>query len=374
MRIQYYHSTILVRLRVAFLTPTLLMGGAERWMISLARCCDPRRIEWTGTALTEGALTSPELCREMAAYMPIYAGPWGESPFIARRPSAREALDSALSGADALITWGIENLPELIGAPRPRVIFVSHGGGQNASRAIQNSESGATHFVAVSEPARRLFSPDVRDRTTILHNGIDVPRCTPTRTREQTRSLWGMSEHHRLIGYVGRYSSEKNPLAAARAVANLGEDYRAVYAGEGWMETELRRDVESIAGHRALFIPTDRQVGDVLSALDAFVLASPAEGFSLSMAEAWYCGVPVVATRVGAVRELEQRFGPLVSPVPVHPSPGALAAAVEDALSPEFRRDVVPRAQAMVCRHFTAAAMAGRWMNYLESICETALA
>jgi len=345
-------------------------------MISLGRCCDPKRIEWTGVALTDGAPASDELCREMAAYMPIYSGPspWGESPFIVRCPSAQAALDAVLAEADVLITWGIENLPELIGAPRPRVIFVSHGGGQNASRAIQNSESGATHFVAVSEPARRLFSPDVRDRAAVLHNGVDVPRCTPTRTREQTRSLWGMGEDHRLIGYVGRYSSEKNPLAAAWAVANLGKDYRAIYAGEGWMEAELRRDVGRIAGQKALFIPPDRQVADVLHALDAFVLASPAEGFSLSVAEAWYCGVPVVATRVGAVRELEQQFGPLVSPVPVHPSPGALAAAVEDALSPEFRRDVVPRAQAMVCHHFTAAAMAGRWMNYLESICETAMA
>lgn len=344
------------------------MGGAERWMISLARSCDPRRVEWAGTALVDGAPAGDELCREIAAYMPVYAGPWCESPSVVRCPSAREALDTALSGTDMLITWGIETFPEGVEDLRLQIVFVSHGG-RTASCAIQNDRQGATHFAAVSESARKLFSPDVRSRATVLHNGVDVPRCTPTRSRGWMRSLWGVGEQHRLVGYVGRYSSEKNPLAAARAVASLGDDFRAVYAGEGWMEIELRRDVEAVARHKALFIPSERQVADVLNALDVFVLASPAEGFSLALAEAWYCGVPVVATRVGAVPELEQRFGRLVSPVPVHPSPGALAAAVEIALSPEFHRDVVPRAKAMVYRHFTAAAMAERWMSYLESIC-----
>src|SRR5580698_1676462 len=69
------------RLRAAILTPTLMMGGAERWLISLARCCDQRQVEWTGTALSLGAIVHPDLCREMAAYMPVYAGPEaGPSP------------------------------------------------------------------------------------------------------------------------------------------------------------------------------------------------------------------------------------------------------------------------------------------------------
>lgn len=105
-------------LRVAFLTPTLLMGGAERWMISLARSCDPRRIEWTGTALSEGAPADAELCHEMAAYMPVYAGPGAGppegSPYITRRHSPRAALDAALAEADVLVSWGTHDLGRLV--------------------------------------------------------------------------------------------------------------------------------------------------------------------------------------------------------------------------------------------------------------------
>src|SRR5437773_2762009 len=62
------------RVRAAFLTPCLLMGGAERWMISLARACDRRRVEWVGTVVADGGALSPELSAEMAAYMPVYTG------------------------------------------------------------------------------------------------------------------------------------------------------------------------------------------------------------------------------------------------------------------------------------------------------------
>jgi glycosyltransferase involved in cell wall biosynthesis len=358
-------------IRIALLTPTLLMGGAERWLISLARCCDRRRIEWTGTALSHGAAVHPDLCREMSAYMPVYAGPEAAplEDSIRRCPSARTALQTVLTDADVLITWGLPNLGDLVrGYTRP-VVLVSHGGGEWARWTVRSSEAAATHLVAVSETARLAFSPEYHDRVAILHNGIDVQRCTPTIPRQQMRAVCGFADHHRLIGYVGRYSPEKNPTAAACVAHHLGGNYRAVYAGSGWQEAEVRRRVQQIAGSRACFIPMDRQVGNALSALDVFVLASPAEGFSLALAEAWYCGVPVVATRVGAVPELEAFHGPLVSPVEIHPSPEALAQAVEYALTPAFRSDVVPRACEAVAQHYTSAVMGQCWTDYLCAIC-----
>jgi glycosyltransferase involved in cell wall biosynthesis len=358
-------------LRVAFLTPTLLMGGAERWMISLARRCDRERIEWVGTALSAGAPATAELCREMSAFMPVFAGPNAGPPdgaSVVRCRSARAALEAATQDADVLIMWGLADLATLIAGLRiPVVIFASHGPGEWTERSARRSESGATHFVAVSEPALLPFSPCIRQRATVIHNGIEVERCTPRLSRSQVRAAWGFQEQHRLIGYVGRYSGEKNPAAAAHAAARLGGDYRAVYVGEGWMEPALRRQVAEIAGDRAKFVPMTRQVGNALVALDALVLASPAEGFSLSLAEAWYHQVPVVATRVGAVPELERRHGTLVSLVAVWPCPLKLTRAVEQALTPEFREEVLPRAHAAVCRYYTASVMAERWTRFLEA-------
>ena len=140
---------------------------------------------------------------------------------VANRPVFK-ALDTAvadggfkivLKDADVLVVWGVPQLRDhLEGFNRP-VVLVSHGvgGGAWAYRMIRSNESGATHFVAVSEAARLAFSPEVRDRVAVIYNGIDVERCTPSVPREQMRTRWGFTEKHRLIGYVGRYSWEKNP-------------------------------------------------------------------------------------------------------------------------------------------------------------------
>jgi glycosyltransferase involved in cell wall biosynthesis len=360
------------RLRVALLTPTLVMGGAERWMVSLARCCDRERIEWTGTALSDGAPASAELCREMSAFMPVYAGPGAGpaefSPYVTYCDSAKAALTAALARADVLVTWGVPCLADLTGRFDRPVVLVSHGSGEWGLQTVRTSEAGATHFVAVSEAALEPFTPSARKVATVIHNGIDVERCTPNSSREHVRKAWGFSDHHRVIGYIGRYSCEKNPGAAAQAAIHLAGDYRAVYCGEGWIEDCLRQQVREMAGGRAKFVPMDRQVGNALSAIDVFVLASPTEGFSLSMTEAWYCGVPVVATRVGALPELERLYGPLVSPVPVDPSPEELGRAVENALTDRFREEVVTKAREVVCAHYTARAMARRWTDYLLSL------
>ena len=132
---------------------------------------------------------------------------------------------------------------------------------------------------------------------------------------------------------------------------------------------EVRKQVGDIAGSRALFVPMERQVGNVFSALDVFLMASPSEGFSFALAEAMYCGTPVVSTPVGIVPELERDYGLVVSPVSVDPSPEEMARAIEYALTPAFRNDVVPRAREAVIQRYTAGAMARRWTGYLNAVC-----
>ena len=94
------------------------------------------------------------------------------------------------------------------------------------------------------------------------------------------------------------------------------------------------------------------------------MLASRSEGFSLALCEAWMCGVPTVATPVGAVPELKEQFGRLTVPVPIDPSEAELARAVRRAVSPE-NRVVVDHAQMVAQKHFTAEAMGRRWTDYV---------
>lgn len=359
-------------IRAAILTPVLQVGGAEQWLLSLARRSDPARMRWVGVALTEQAPVDAEFCAEVARYVPVFGAEEAQGDGAVRCATAREALRAAASQADVLVAWGLRDIRPVLDAVDIPTVYVSHGSGEwsaNCARAIENHP---VRLAAVSEAAREAFSPGKRPRVRVIHNGVEVDRCTPTRSRAAVRSAWGYDARHRLVAYVGRYSEEKNPVAAALAVTRLPDHFYAIYAGAGRHEEMVRSQAWQIAGPRARFVPPERRIGNLLRAFDVIVLASASEGFSLLLAEAWYCGVPVVATRVGAVPELEAAHGPLVSPVVVGAAADELAAAVERALSPEFQREVVPRARALVAEKFTATRMADRWTNYLTEICTEA--
>ena len=68
---------------------------------------------------------------------------------------------------------------------------------------------------------------------------------------------------------------------------------------------ELARQAAALGvGDRVRFLPPGRDVGTLLRSVDALVLPSRHEGFPMVVVEAGLLGVPVIATRVGALPEL----------------------------------------------------------------------
>ena len=260
--------------------------------------------------------------------------------------------------------WGLPNLAMLRQFVHKggRVIVVGHGHCEWTMRCLSACSPYVTDWTAVSRHATMSF-PDPT-RVKVLHNGIDTDRCRPTRTRDEVRVEWGARPDEIMVGYVGRLSAEKNPLAVVDAAEALGPPYRAVLVGGGpgtdWFVGEARKRLPN-----TIHQPPVEQVGDVYRALDCFILASPSEGFSLALAEAWYCGCPTVATPVGAT-ELTEEHGPLAVEVPINPTADQLAEAVRGAISPE-NRPVVERAAQVVATHYTATAMCRRWREYLTT-------
>ena len=229
------------------------MGGAERWLISLARCCDSRRVEWVGTALALGGIVHPDLCREMSAYMPIYASlEAGALPChdcIRPCPSALAALQSVLKDADVVITWGVSQLRDLVTGYHRPVILVSHGdgGGEWGRRTIRTSETGALPTLwPCLKPLASLLAPSAATASSLFPTALTW-RLAATIPRQEMRRV-GLRRPSPADWLRRRYSFDKNPLATASAVNRLGGDYRAVYAGSGWQEAEVRWQVQKIAG------------------------------------------------------------------------------------------------------------------------------
>ena len=335
-------------LRVGLLTPTLWFGGAERWVAALARGFDRGVCDVVGVALRDAYATYPAIENTVSQRCPVFHGSSHFAHLAAQ--------------CDVLITWGIPDLSPIAHFAQRggRVIIVGHGHCEWTKQCIASAAWCTTDWVAVSRHARQSFPAPAK--VTVIHNGIDTDRCEPTRSRDEVRAVWGAKSDEILVGYVGRLSGEKRPLAAIEAAAALGPPYRGVLVGGGPATEYWLAEARKLDG-RVIYQPPVENVGDVYRALDCFLLASPAEGFSLALAEAWYCGCPAVATPVGATELLEEH-GPLFTEVPVGAAPRQLADAVHRALAPE-NRPMVERAKTVVAQHYTAAAMCRRWERYL---------
>lgn len=361
-------------IRVVFFSPGMLRGGAERWILSLAKHWKPADVVCTGIVIADGTGSEPELCDEARRLgVTVYgterqAGGFANAE-IDRSSTMTEAATKSLHNADVVISWGwadVGDVLALAGWKGPHVL-VSHGACDWSASRLERACETATHLAAVSEAAARSFPAGQRDRVNVLWNGIEVDRVVPTRDRDTVRASWGCGPRDALVGYLGRHSKEKRCEAVAMAVSELQRrGYRAkgVWIGNGWQTELVKRQCEAIAPGTCVWVDPPDHVGDALAALDCLVLASPSEGMSLALCEAWAAGVPTVATPVGAVPELERQFGPLTRRVPVGATPVELADAVESAMA----RALVRHARETTLREFTAARMARRWADWLVSI------
>ncbi|WP_153555826.1 glycosyltransferase family 4 protein [Roseimaritima sediminicola] len=369
--------------KAALLTPNLTMGGAEMWIVSLASSADPERLQWTGAVVSGWGGLDPYLCRRLASHVTVHThdGGWNQQPGAARLAQRYfhdihehfgDAIRAACRDADILVAWG--GVDPRRYAPDLRIPVVQTSHTTEPARPDHNGFASAQHLAAVSEAARVHFrSAAAADHEIqVLYNGADRARCLPLEGRGRMRQAWGLADEDIAVGYIGRHSAEKNPQAAIEAVARLPENYRAIYYGgptpRDQTTTQRLRDLaQEIAPERVRFHPSVEHIGDPLAGLDVFMLASHREAFSLGLIEAWIAGVPVVATAVGSLPELQQRYGQLTIEVPLDASPSELADAVVRAHG-EPGRDNARRAQQIAVEHFTSEAMCSRWADYLEEI------
>lgn len=347
-------------LRLGLITPSLQLGGAERWILSLLKHIDRRCIMPTGvgSVLTECAPHYAPILEQCRSLVPVQFG--------------INHIRSLLKCCDIVVAWGVKELTAAVDGFNGPVVFVSHGAGAGdalkwTQNTIRCSVGGMTPFAAVSQSAATAFAVDNQPRqVTIIHNGVELARCMPHRVRLDVRRDWGLRDDEIAVGYIGRFSPEKRPEAAAIAASALGAPYRAVLVGDGWCRDSTISLAKSICAN-AIIMPAVEHVGDALTALDCFILASPAEGFSLALTEAWVSGIPTIATAVGAVPDIERSHGPVTVKVSVGADANELAAAVRLALSPS-NGSVLKRAQDVSTTFYSAEAMGRRWTEYLLQV------
>ncbi|HEY4866899.1 MAG TPA: glycosyltransferase family 4 protein [Candidatus Dormibacteraeota bacterium] len=296
----------MARQRVLLLIDHLGIGGAQRHTALLASCLVQAGHEvalaFTGTA-------------QLAVAPGVRAMPLRPEPVSRRRDRALE--ESALTAAERFrptIVHAHLYASALAGAAvaeRHQIPLVlshhSNGTWQTESdrRLLAWPLRAAKHHFAASPQIRlAIIAQGVHpSRVEFLANAVPFP--------ESSVPLPVFSESLR-IGFLARFTRDKDPLTLLRAFARLrrgGVPAQLAMCGGGELEEEVRVAVKLLQLPSVTFVgkPVDN-VAEFFSAVDVLCLSSRNEGMPLVVLEAMSHGLPVVATRAGAV-PLEVQHG-----------------------------------------------------------------
>jgi L-malate glycosyltransferase len=145
--------------------------------------------------------------------------------------------------------------------------------------------------------------PDAR--VAYIANGIDTRRFAPGKNAALRRDL-GIAPDALVFGFIGRLGAEKNLglLLRAFAAASL-PSARLVMVGDGESAAELRRLAAELGvAEIVLFTGAHPSTAEFYGVLDVFTMCSLTEQAPLSLLEAMGCGLPVLCTDVGDMREM----------------------------------------------------------------------
>jgi glycosyltransferase involved in cell wall biosynthesis len=329
--------------------PCLVRGGAEQWLVDLARFLDPRKIRILRAIATEADLTDPHLTAELP--IPVEVG-------------QAETVQQAARECDILVSWGI-GLNDWLKDCRPRLsVVIAHGDGPWTRNVLNGSNQIIDHVIAVSQAAKNLVCQEFP--TSVIHNGVDCSRLGRTRSREAVRASLGFQPGDFVMGYVGRFSPEKRLPILVDAVALLPSQFKLLLVGWGGQRLQLLEQANARIPNRYALATGWNYLGDYYSAMDAFCIASDSEGGPLVMIEAMHCGRPVVTTSVGLVPEI---IKDRINGVIIERNPASVAAAVMQlARHPEWARGVAAEGKAYADEHGNARRMAVEYENLFQRL------
>lgn len=218
-----------------------------------------------------------------------------------------------------------------------------------------------------SSVADQLFEAGVRREIRLIPNGVaPVPSENPSDLPNEFRQADRI-----VVGSVGRLSAEKGTAFLIEAAAKICSELpnvQFVQVGDGPLRSQLEARVRELGiEQQFVFTGERRDMPRVYRSFDVFVLASLNEGMPMALLEAMAAGLPVVATRVGAVPELlgSPEVGCLVEPGDFN----ALADGMREFLVNKSRREELgARARKRVEEQFSAGAMARKYEDLYKQL------
>ncbi|EJD6393830.1 glycosyltransferase [Proteus mirabilis] len=210
-----------------------------------------------------------------------------------------------------------------------------------------------------------------KNKIKVMYNGINTKKyCYNPKTRDNLRKLLKINKETPLLLSVGRLTPAKDYPNLLHAFSLLSLPFnisKLIIIGDGAERKKLQELAEKLDIHnRVIFLGTQNDINEWMSAADIFVLSSAWEGFGLVIAEAMSCERIVVATDAGGVKEVLSNNGFLV---PIKDS-NALSKAIEQALTltEESKKSISTSAKNYISENFCISKIADKWLTLYSNL------
>lgn len=195
----------------------------------------------------------------------------------------------------------------------------------------------------------------------VKYNGIDLKKYEFDRNKPSFRQEMGFSDSNILIGCIGSLMKKKGQEFIIKAMPGVLEKFPAsglIIVGSG-KDREYFREIanELSIADKVIFTGIRHDIPRILDSLDCAVVPSVwQDPCPLSVMEAMYAGVPLIASRVGGIpEEIDDDVTGIIIP------PGDVDAIEKSILklldSPEKAKDMAKSARKKVIENFTLEKM-----------------
>jgi len=361
-------------LKIAILVPGLGYGGVERGVVEQARAfCGAGDEVWVLGA------RGPNLSALVATGAFYLEAPLHKKDPLSIWRSIR-IFQRFLEARDVDVVEAVSRLPAWVAywvlrRRKRRPGFVTSAHGFYRPHFFSRAMTYGDRIIAVSEALKRHLVENLRadpDRVSVIYRGIDPQEFhpLPAEERARVRQRLRLNDPDFAVGMVSRLRRGKGVTVLLSACARLrrsGVPVTLVLIGAGEVEGKSARKgdrfraqlMEQIADLKAQewvrLVPPTPEVNPLLNALDVAVVPSTVpEAFGRGVTEAMAAGVPVVASRLGAIPEIVKDGEEAL--LFDAGNPDALAEALADLYShPEKRRSLATAGLAAAGSRFLLA-------------------
>ncbi len=206
---------------------------------------------------------------------------------------------------------------------KPVASFIHSIEWELASKAINNPLLKKYSHIFVKRIAKRIYNKsnllimpshsvsdlflwnNIRTKSEVVNLGVDTNKFRPVENieaRKTIRASLNISEDEIVIGYHGRISREKDIITLLRAFTRIqqnGHKVKLLIVGDGIESIKKQlasRNGVILAGSKNNPVP-------YLQAMDIYCVTSLTETTCLSALEAMSCGLPVISTEVGFIKD-----------------------------------------------------------------------